>query len=709
VIRLGLRLAVSGGRVSMLRSAFTVVGVAFGVALILLIIAAQAAVQGREERIAWKSASIDAPATAPDGAWKLAVSDYYRGAAMTRVHVAALGPNPPVPPGLPRLPGAGEVAVSPAMARLLAAAPDDELDDRYPGRVSMTIGDAGLAHADELVAVVGMTPEALSEVRSAVVVRGFGALSGEFVYVVFIRIFLVLGAVLVLVPIVVFIVMATRIAAAQREQRLAAIRLVGATRGQTAVVAVVEIAVAVLAGLALGWGAYFLGRRALVANVTFQGGHFYLEDAVASPAALVVVAVGVLALTTAATVVSLKWVRLSPLGIARPSRPSVPGPWQVRQAIPLIIGLAGLLGVVPLLTSIARLLGRPLDEIYVLLLLQVYLLPAFLLTTLVGVVIAGPWLCALAGASMARLSRRASGMIAARRIVADPRAAFRAVSGVVVAAFALTFFATLLSNEETTGRERLKGERAGVVTVNTGAVPQEVVAPLVTPDVVVVRFRTEGVGPAEDWDHVVACADLARVRDVTCPYDPDLGLDEPTGPVDHLPVEFVHIPTDGSSAAQERTRTRAALAAPNAIIHVDGDPTFSDEDYYADLFRIFQIFSLAVLLVAGVSLSAGMVGALIERQRPFALLRATGVPLSQLRRVILLETAVPMVLTSVLGVGLGLLAANAVMTSQGWAWRWPDPTSLAIIGAGILAAVFAPLPALPLLNAVTRPEAVRYE
>jgi hypothetical protein len=245
--------------------------------------------------------------------------------------------------------------------------------------------------------------------------------------------------------------------------------------------------------------------------------------------------------------------------------------------------------------------------------------------------------------------------------------------------------------------------------VFTGAVPQEVVAPLLTPDVVVVRFRSEGSWVNEDYDWLVPCGDLARVREVSCPLDPDDGEEEPDGPVDQLPIGYLYIPTDGSAAAQERTRTLAAIAVPNAIINVDGDRTASDEDVYPDLFRILRIFCLVVLLVAAISLAAGMVGALLERRRPFALLRASGVPLSQLRRVVLLETAVPMVLTSAFGACLGLLAANANVTAQDWAWKWPDPLSLAVIGGGILAAVFAPLPVLPLLNAAIRPDAVRYE
>jgi hypothetical protein len=214
--RLGLRLAVAGGRESLLRLAVTAFGVAVGVVLLLLCLTGQSAEQGRAERSGWQSADPDTPATAPDPALFLTVTDYHEGTAMIRGYVAALGPRPPVPPGLERLPGPGEVAVSPAMRRLLVSTPDDELDDRYPGRVTATIGDEGLAHPDQLVALIGRTPDQLGEVTSGSLytVRGFGSLPSGYVFYQGIRVLLLLGAVLLLVPVVIFIVMTTRVAAA---------------------------------------------------------------------------------------------------------------------------------------------------------------------------------------------------------------------------------------------------------------------------------------------------------------------------------------------------------------------------------------------------------------------------------------------------------------------------------------------------------------
>jgi len=219
--RLGLRLAVAGGRESLLRLGVTAFGVAVGVVLLLLCLTGQSAEQGRAERSGWQSADSATPAAAPDPALFLTVTDYHEGTAMIRGYVAALGPHPPVPPGLERLPGPGEVAVSPAMRRLLVSTPDDQLDDRYPGRVTATIGDEGLAHPDQLVALIGRTPDQLGEVTSGSLytVRGFGSLPSGYAFYQGIRVLLLLGAVLLLVPVVIFIVMTTRVAAAHRERR----------------------------------------------------------------------------------------------------------------------------------------------------------------------------------------------------------------------------------------------------------------------------------------------------------------------------------------------------------------------------------------------------------------------------------------------------------------------------------------------------------
>lgn len=169
------------------------------------------------------------------------------------------------------------------------------------------------------------------------------------------------------------------------------------------------------------------------------------------------------------------------------------------------------------------------------------------------------------------------------------------------------------------------------------------------------------------------------------------------------------IPTDGTPAAENRVRTRAANLVPNAIIHTNRDLMDRNEFFPADLARLASLGFAFMLLVGACSLTAGTIGGLIERRRPFALLRASGVRLGELRRVVFLEVAATMLFTSVLGVGLGLAAGYAATRQEGVAWKWPVLEVFGYVGSGVLAALLFSALALPLLDVTTRHESVRYE
>jgi len=210
-----------------------------------------------------------------------------------------------------------------------------------------------------------------------------------------------------------------------------------------------------------------------------------------------------------------------------------------------------------------------------------------------------------------------------------------------------------------------------------------------------------------DLGLVVPCADLSRVRQTSCPHDE--GWAEPRPDGDGLPVVWVYLPTDGTAADADRVRTTAANVVPNAIIHVAGDESDPDALFLADLRTLLQLACLFVLLVAACSLAAGTVGGLIERRRPFALLHASGVRLGELRRIVFLETAATMLVTSTAGAVLGLLVAYVTSRTGEMAFRWPQLDSYLMLGSGVLTALLLSMAALPLLRSVTRHNALRYE
>ena len=278
MIRLGVRLTVNGGREALVRLVVTAAAVALGVGLLLVTVAGINAVQAQNRRIAWLNTSAhnlrpSVDEATSDPLWATAALDEFRGSIIQRIDVAGTGPRSPVPPGIPGLPHAGQFYASPALARLLRTTPAAELGDRYPGHQVGTVGPSALASPNSLVIIVGHTVAELSQTPGAHEVRSIEtAPQGtpgdphpdriEFILAV------VAGA--LLLPVLIFIGAATRLAAARREQRFAAMRLIGATPRQVSIVAATEACVAAACGVAGGFALFFLLRSPLAGGAVHR-------------------------------------------------------------------------------------------------------------------------------------------------------------------------------------------------------------------------------------------------------------------------------------------------------------------------------------------------------------------------------------------------------------------------------------------------------
>ena len=166
MLRLGLQLTLRSGREALVRLVVTTVAVAVGVALLLGVLAEFHAFQAQSSQACWSCTNGDpVPSTLPASGelWNNSV-DFYQGQTVARLDVAALGANAPVPPGISKLPAAGEYYASPALAALLRTVPADELGDRFPGKLIGTIGDPGLSGPGELAVYIGYTPTALNAI-----------------------------------------------------------------------------------------------------------------------------------------------------------------------------------------------------------------------------------------------------------------------------------------------------------------------------------------------------------------------------------------------------------------------------------------------------------------------------------------------------------------------------------------------------------------
>jgi len=402
---------------------------------------------------------------------------------------------------------------------------------------------------------------------------------------------------------------------------------------------------------------------------------------------------------------------------------------------------------------------------------------------LIGLVIAGPWLTMAGARIMARRTSRPAALIAARRLADDPRAGFRAVSGLVLALFITTVAVADITTQDakdlhprgwasaanvlvddlagqplpTQGRQTTHGGPLltapgsartlapllarlsrihgveGVIAVRAGGRPTLPVALLgaSTPGIPS-GFQLQGPVAAG----VVSCSQLARAPGLgRCPAGaaavsfpefldagaPGKSLETITWPAADVParqlaglgLDSIDIATDGSQSAIEQART--ALENANAYPRLGTPTTLAEQT--ADLKttnnayqQLADVVILASLAIAGCTLAASVAAGLADRKRPFSLLRLTGARLGLLRRVVALESAVPLLAVAAVSIGVGFGAsAMFVSVQEQHPLVAPGAAYYLITAAGIAASLGIIVATFPLLRRITGPEVARNE
>ena len=816
MIRMGMRLTLRGGRESAVRLVVTSLAVAVGVAVMLGVFSLFNAYQSTTNRHCWEcSPTFTAAATeagadhgansdpgpngspgpnhcpghdggrgrpaglTDDGMIDLAAAqqagakelwnfsqDFYQGTELRRLDVAALTADAPTLPGMTAVPAAGEYYASPALAHLLATVPSDELGDRFPGRQVGLIPKAALYSPDELAIVIGHTPADLAARQATEPITAMSTAKEVKGTTTIYRFAFAFGTVALLLPIIIMVGTATRLSAARREERYAAMRLVGATPRQVATVASVESIVGAAVGSVLG----ILGYVALssqVAKVNVTGTRFFPSEV--SPGALGYLGVLILvpAIAAFAAVRSLRRVQYDPLAVTRKATPKPP---TVKRLIPLLLGMA-LFVVAVNLPATANADG------------VVY--PSLILT-MWGVVFAGPWVTMWSSRLLARIGGGAATTLAARRLADDPKATFRTVAGVTVAVFVGTAVAGVLPTAvaaETSGQRapltdvlRLRydmsglGQQDGLTPTQAAATLTDLRAmPGVSAIPIYVGASSSTWTPGSDtpappgWQppmQYVSCADAKAVpalgrcapdQAVSVIAGDELFIDNPL--MLHLPVlgfsDIDRVSGSGTAAAApagvdlsrlnvttlmvaasnpatlERARTYLDVHAPVLIgmgspdqwsTNAAGPMTFGEVASVRN--QQIRAAQQMILFVVGLTSLAACslrqrrtAGSLVERKRPFTLLRLSGTPLAVLRRVVFLESALPLVAVSVLaGLAAYAMALIAVRTmAKGVSMSFPLATYSISVSVVVVAALGVILGSMTLLSRMTRSEYARFE
>jgi hypothetical protein len=795
--RLGAQLTLRSGREPLVRLVVTAVAVAAGVAIILAVLADFNAFSTTSNRPAWENTQGYALTASYRSAthaelWNYG-NDIYQGQTIERLDVAGLGPSAPVPPGISRLPGPGQYYASPALAALIRSVPADELGDRFPGRLIGTIGQRALTGPTELVAYVGYAPATLAARPATTLVSKInnaaaGTASASTPYF---RGLFIVAAIMFLFPILILVATATRLAAARREERYAALRLVGATARQIATISSVEAAISGLIGTLGGIG-LFAALQPLLADSAITSARYFADEVTPTALGYLLVVVGVPVASAIGALLALRRVRISPLGVTRRVTPPPPTAWRIA---PLAVGIVLFsLGLVSTNTNRQR--------------VSPFLL-AGLIVIMLGVVVAGPWLTAQSARLLGRLASGPAPLLAARRLADNPKLAFRAVSGLVLAVFLGTAVGSALpaieyttatpresalsnvlmdgftsapvcgngtsciDNGQGTGtpRNALAGSRAAQQRIdNEGLPPQDAarllagldaiigatVIPIYSPKGSVANSANGSPGGG-----IISCAGLRELavlgqcapgRSAVVAQPDSMFADNPryaSQPIAYAKTGWIHVqnglpappghgvletPSPAASAnftglylqdvlvkvnnaaTLEKVRTYLITHTPESASgtapRTFGEALLPRAAIAATVQRLIDIAVILTLIVAGCSLAVSVGGSLVERKRPFTLLRVAGTQIATLYRVVLLEAALPLVAATILAGAVAYFVATTTVKAiepGGTPVLPPAGVYYATMAAGLAGALLVILTSLPLLRRLTAAAGVRFE
>jgi hypothetical protein len=775
--RLGLHLSLRSGREPFVRLVVTAVAVAIGVAIMLAVLADFHAFQTTNSRPSWESTQgqpvgRDYASAAHAELWNYS-NDIYQGQTIERLDVAGLGTGAPVPPGISTLPASGQYYASPALAALIRSVPASELGNRFPGRLAGTIGQQALTGPTELVIYVGYAPAKLAGLPATTVVDRIATAPGQQIWSHYFRDAFVVAAIAFLFPILILVGTATRLAAARREERYAALRLVGATMDQVGVISSVDAVVSAMFGAILGIVIFRLLQPAL-ADTAITSARYFSDQVTPTAVGYLVVLIGVPAASAISSLFSLQRVRISPLGVSRRVRVPLPTTWRI---VPLLVGIV--LFVLGLLGTNKQSIGAP----------------AFpgLIVILIGLMVSGPLLTARAARFFGKFMTGASSLLAARRLADNPKAAFRSVRGLVLAVFLGTIVAGLLpaiesvsatpsaqvlsnvllagftsapvcgNNVNCTGNSGPGDTQAGATALQQrialeGLPPPDAAALLhglgafrgatAIPIYSLPQAANSGssgpggpTGPGGGFNGnaVMSCAGLRELAvlgqcapgrvavqvpagnlfDDNPHYStqPIASASSPAyaGNVGRLYLQALLVKVN-SPATLERVRTylvtHTPLSASGTAPRTFGEAVQARQGVAQTVQRLVYIAVALTLVVAGCSLAVAVGGGLVERKRPFTLLRLTGTPTSTLYRVVFLEAILPLVAATVIAAGtaygISVLTVSK-LAPAGTPVPVPGHAYFLTMGVGLIASLLVILASLPLLNRITGPGTVRFE
>ncbi len=603
LLGLGARLAIAGGRPAWIRLSLIALGFAAGSALLLSAAGIVPGVHaGDVRRDTIEGIGVSRHAKGALRVWSLPQSF---GDLDVQVSVVQPIGAAPVPPGLPDVPAPGQLFVSERLATMWPSI-GSEIEARMQGQLAGTIGRDGVVDPDDLTIWEGKPEGAPLQRAGSYRLQFFTGADDAREPLPFVALLAVLAAATAIVlPIWLFVATVTRLSAATRETRLAAVRLAGGTEAQVRFLAATEAGVAAALGTWLGVPLY-LALRPVLANGAIAGLQMYPSDITPPFGLSVAILLALPALAIAMSVATMRRLLVSPLGVSRHVRSSHAG-W--RWVVVLAVGLGVLAWSASQHTTLRR-----FGDAWV-----AILVGGSLVCLTFGLVGTATWCAWAIARRLAGSVRSVAAMLGLRRLESEPTAVSRVIGGVaLMIAFVGVVQSGLLSVERSEGAPALPLEGLMLQGTEVGA------------------FYGDRDTSRVDLN------DIPGVTSVRWTHKSPLGR---TGVLNGI------IGTDGSPETLEAIRDRLAWsgAAIHSLPQLEAKAMTANDDY-SSVRQGGLALTLFLLLVSAATLLVAMVDWLMERRRSLAVLSAVGVTTSTIRSSILVQVGLSLASSLLFGV-----------------------------------------------------------
>ena len=730
------------GRQSFVRLGLTTVAVALGIVLVCYFTACVNGLMGRVNGLAINTAAYQAARGVAEqkpiagveplkvGGTRRGDASKWRGQYIQYYSMYGTAKSPQF--AKLKTPRPGEYYLSKALADAVAKHPEDNILARF-GKNTKYLGvipSEYTASPDALMIVRGASAEEVAESDAFTKSQGQpsyfanvyrtdanGLKSDAKIDPVAVIVFGVGGTIL-LFPIVIFVSVATQLGAAQREKRYAALRLIGATKWQVGRVLMLESLLASVVGVIIGLGAFWL-LQAPLQDFRMDGMRFNPGDLALTGTQYALIIGLTLGLTMFVNWRRMRRAQISPLGVSR----SVEKVKKLRAWRALVPALG-----IAFFAWLSSKPGRDWLDANKESAMPLVLLTTALLLVMFGLILAGGWLTNKLSLLAARWANNGSMLIAGKRTAVHSRTVFRSISGVVLALFAGSFYLTATSGIEGLNAQAIKDNgfsqlKRGTAIVIGRSLPGDMAEQLKQESYIT---SVATIYPREDGD-AIRCQDLAKYTEHTCPNNarPDqfalLNFDAPV--VKNVSLINDKVDTNGakeylvtlkSDNDIEKLRTLVTAKANQYDLTYAVSGTDSKKPHINPTIREFADLAYVgigvTLFVAVASLIVSTIGGLMERRRSLYTLRLGGMRLIQLKRLVMVESVAPLLITSLLSCSIGVWT-GVVFTKMFSTTLKPvlTPTYFAIVGLGLLTAIIGIYLILPMVDKLTRAEANQTE